>query len=56
MVWAAIDSRGGCIIRHCPINLDGPAYQAVLQSALGFIRRRATSCVFQQVLNVLFFL
>lgn len=44
MVWAAIDSEGRICIKRCPGHVRAAEYQAVLGSAIRFIKRRCSLC------------
>lgn len=44
MVWAAINGRGQLIVRRCPPKVKAVDYQAILDSALHFIRKRYFMC------------
>lgn len=48
MVWAAMDGKGQLKLRRCPPSMNSLGYQAVLGSALHFIKRRHTGARFQQ--------
>lgn len=48
MVWAAMNSRGCICLRRCPDKIDAPAYQAILGTALPFIKPSRIRRVFQQ--------
>lgn len=43
MVWAAMNSYGQVIVRQCPPKMNSTAYQAVLATALPFIKPRCAS-------------
>lgn len=40
MVWAAMNAHGDVIVRQCPTSVDSAGYQAILATALHFIRPR----------------
>lgn len=46
MVWAAMNAKGQVIVRECQGNVNGLAYQAVLATALPFIRHRCANFTF----------
>ena len=43
MVWCAINGKGELCLKRCPPRVDAVAYQGILQSAMGFIRPKATT-------------
>ena len=40
LIWAAMRGDGRLCVRRCPCTLTAESYQAILQSALQFLRRR----------------
>lgn len=40
MVWAAMNGRGEVIVRKCPPKVNGLGYQAILKTAMRFIKPR----------------